>query len=228
MSNISKILKKDGLREAEKITGKSYKEDAVTEFIGISKHLKNVKDRKETLETLGDTTFNSNLEDYLAIVKDIGFKVVHKDSFIKDDCKRHQYIMWHDSGMLLNFDTFNFTTIPEETINSASLYLNFKSSKDVCFYSKYGFSFSVSYNDNNVQYIDCDAREALRHKVDAFLSNGEVLKQWQGTMCFSLCNHGERENKIGDYGTWIKKLNKEKISKFPKNVQKSILSGLVK
>lgn len=219
-TGIAAVIGNDSLAQAEKLTGKSYKEDGETMRLGMAKHILNTERAERVLKENNDTTFSCTLSTYLKVVKDIGFKELLVEPFEKDNCKRHMYVMWHDDGILLQFDTFNWEHRPEESINSSSLYLNFKNTTDICFYNDAGFSFSCSYKDG-IEIINCDGREAIRHKVSMFKNNGEIIKPWVDSMMFSITHHGENRGDE-DYGEWSKRVTQNRVDKFPEYVKNII------
>lgn len=85
------ILDFDGLAEAEKITGKSYKTDIYTQSLGMKMMLDNNKKKKDLLESQNDSTFLTTEEDYLRIVESIGFIYLLVEPFILCGMKNTQY-----------------------------------------------------------------------------------------------------------------------------------------
>jgi len=111
---IKKILDIDPLSEAEKITGKSYKEDEQTSNLGFLNHILVNEQKRKILKEAGDTQFSNTIEDYLRIVTGFGFEVIYQESFTSthknDDGKyptEQLYVLYHYKyGILLQFDTF--------------------------------------------------------------------------------------------------------------------------
>jgi len=111
-TRIGKLLETDPLSEAEKLTGKSYKEDKVTESLGFLMML-SIKEEKENLLTsVDDTTFSETEGEYLRKVTDLGFELLLKETFIgrgygNTPTEEHFYIMFHrEYSILLSWDTF--------------------------------------------------------------------------------------------------------------------------
>ena len=117
---IDKGLKYDALSEAEKITGKSYKEDEMTQGIGFMNHMVHVKNMSELLSSVDDTMFCETEDEYLRKVSDFGFEVLLKDEFETDRGKERFYVMFHrEYSILLCWDTFTGSR------NSGNFYYNF-------------------------------------------------------------------------------------------------------
>src|SRR5690242_3485954 len=106
--SIGETLKQDPFLQAEKITGKSYKEDKQTEALSLFLHLQKVQDLDSLLSITNDTRFSNTIQNYLRICKDIGFDVVYQESFHSDKWNKDDilYVLYHKDGILLKFDTF--------------------------------------------------------------------------------------------------------------------------
>jgi len=133
---IREVLNFDGLHEAEKITGKSYKVDKMTESLGFMKHVQNGQIKKELLESLGDSTFSNTEENYLKIVQSIGFESELIEPFINGDgIEERLHIMWNkEHSILLVFDTHTWgddgswarsgNEVPPPNVNGGNFYYN--------------------------------------------------------------------------------------------------------
>jgi len=131
---IREVLNFDGLHEAEKLTGKSYKDDKLTEALGFLHHIENSKRKRELLESLGDSGFSNTEEDYLEIVKSIGFESALIEPFINDDgIEERLHIMWNkEHSILLVFDTHTWgddgswaksgQEVPPPNVNGGNFY----------------------------------------------------------------------------------------------------------
>ncbi len=107
--DIKKVLALDPLAEAEKFTGKSYKEDQGTSDLGMLMHLGHVRKKENLLKSIGDTTFSMSVIDYLKVVTEFGFKELLVEDFYSKKHNTHEklYVMYHyELGILLKFDTF--------------------------------------------------------------------------------------------------------------------------
>lgn len=113
-NEIDEALDFDGLAEAEKFTGKSYKDDEGTSALGLFATLSNNERKRKLLSSLDDTVFSETEEEYLRKVTDFGFEVIHKESFMgktyfddEEAVEERQYIMFHRKySILLVWDTY--------------------------------------------------------------------------------------------------------------------------
>ena len=112
MEDLKKLLDFDSLAEAEKITGKSYKESDVTSALGMLLMWDNTKEKNEILSTQDDTLFSETESEYLRKVTDFGFEILLKDPFKStgwndEEIEEHFYVMFHrEYSILLAWDTF--------------------------------------------------------------------------------------------------------------------------
>ena len=105
---IKQALEFDALAQAEKITGKSYKDDKETGSLGFMMHIEHVQKKNMLMEETGDTKFSETEQDYLQKVESFGFETVLLIPFTtKDGRDEHFYIMWHEEySILLKWDTY--------------------------------------------------------------------------------------------------------------------------
>lgn len=230
--DLKKSLRFDSLSEAEKITGKSYKEDESTVRLGMALMLENNKIKNALLEESGDTKFTNSVEDYLSIAKSIGFEVVLIEPFTsKDGIEENLYILWNkELGILLKFDSFTFgddgswakagKEVPPPGVNGGNFYYNiklkpYKERESRCT-SGGGF-----YNDGN-DYTDIwigshDCREGLKHHINLLKENGEFLPNWVERPFLWLLNYCDTKGEY-DYNA----INQERITKLPQHVIEAI------
>ena len=136
-----KILNFDSLAEAEKITGKSYKEDEDTSMLGMLMHMKMSEEKKRLLIGSNDTHFGMTEAEALQIFKMNGFKIVLQDPFInEDDIEERFYVLFdYENSILLSFDTHTWgddgswaksgKTVPPPSFNGGNVYFNYASQK---------------------------------------------------------------------------------------------------
>lgn len=128
---IDDAMKTDPLWEAEKkmskVLGKnvSYKDEgAVGKIItgmGFRGMLQLSQTKRELAAMNRDTHFSSKLNDYLAVVEDLGFKLMLKLEIPKYGYREtdHQYIYATDDGLVLCFDSYR-----GDVVNGGSVYFN--------------------------------------------------------------------------------------------------------
>lgn len=120
--DIEEALKFDSLSEAEKITGKSYKESEFTTMIGLAMQIENSKKKEILMDATDDTKFSETRQEYLRKVMDFGFEIIYEEDYISDSkndgslkgvpvdengyFKEKLYCLWHNEySILLVFDT---------------------------------------------------------------------------------------------------------------------------
>lgn len=208
---LAAMLRSDAFSEAERITGKSYKTDAITESIGVWLQMRKSEQNERALRDADDTVFVSTVDDYLRIAEKEGFSVVLKDDFTTGRGADSLYILWHDDGILLVFDTYG------KHVNGGRFYYNIAlrpgkiphdalSSGGVVFTGEDGTRLWSGYHD---------CREALRLHLRRLRSVGSFLREWSGVPFLWLKHHGEKER---DYST----ANAERIARLPERVRNAI------
>lgn len=121
------LMKQDPLSDAEKITGKSYKEDEGTEAIGMLLHLEKNAALTALLKQAGDTTWGMSVLEYIEVITKFGFQQVYIEPFVCDNRKESLYIFFHvELSILLSFDTFNGSSV-----NSGHFYYNWSPNMDL-------------------------------------------------------------------------------------------------
>lgn len=170
-----KLINTDSLAEAEKITGKSYKEDETTNFIGLALQIEKNNKLKEILNSLDDTTFSNTESDYIRKITNFGFESALELPFINDnDITERLHIFFHPRlAILLIFDTFTWhddgswakagKSVPPPFVNGGSFYYNWSPKQSLKNYHNFTSSGHFIYNrndrfatmyDNNFNQID--------------------------------------------------------------------------
>lgn len=152
--DLEKMLKTDPLREAEEVTGKSYKEDEKTEKLGFALHMLHADSKRAALMSRGDSHYGISLGEYLRIVTEIGFEPALELPFYSNSSEQEEklYIMWHNDGILLVFDTFR------GMLNGGKFYYNCEIQNDEFFKA----TSSGHCARENVWAGDHDCREAIK------------------------------------------------------------------
>lgn len=214
---LEKLLKYDGLAEAEKDTGSSYKESPFTREMGLQNHLEHVVKKEEALLAADDTILNNDLGRYLEIAEDIGFRPVLEVPFVghpvgsEKTYKERLFVLWRD-GILLVFDTYL-----EERVNGGNFYYNWapKDIKEAFHYTSTG---GYDQRDPWIWSGHHDCREALRFHIRRLEENGQILPVWEKQPFMWLLHYMDRKTKDYDYQA----INKARISKLPKEIQAAI------
>lgn len=188
MGRIDDLLRFDALDTAERVTGKSYKEDASTMGLGVMLQMSNEKEKRILLEGNDDTTFTNTVENYIRILRDIGFEEVKQYHFEgRDGYQEILYIFWDAKrGILLRFDTYK-----EDQVNSAKMYYNWlpHDETNAPWHIRGGGHYV-----NDVWIGDKDAREALRHVIHKHEEYGSFVLPWVAGPRFYLVGYNEFVN----------------------------------
>jgi hypothetical protein len=195
--NLDAMLKFDAFQAAEELTGKSYKDDDQTAMVGIALATRHSRTCEEALTKLGDTPFSCPTDTYLRIVQEEGFKVIHKREHTvrsqnDPECQETHYLLWHEDGLLLSFDTYHGHR------NSASVYFNWLSNdKSKSFPGGVSGGMAPPAGLNRMAVPDnmlvfsghMDAREAIRYELSSLRKRGKFFKTWQYMDCCYLMAH---------------------------------------
>lgn len=131
-----KLLELDPLAEAEKLTGKSYKNDKETSNLGFLLQIQKSKETNKLLTELDDTLFSNTEKDYLRKMKGFGFDEVLKLPFVNEKgITERFYVLFHRNlGILLTFDTYTWgddgswakagEEVPHPGVNGGNFYYN--------------------------------------------------------------------------------------------------------
>jgi hypothetical protein len=195
MSNIKKEQNFDSLSEAEKITGKSYKEDETTSWLGLAMHLDHVKRMESLMNSTNDTKFSEKTENYISKVTEFGFEEVYRESFIDikwDNKQECFYVFWHkEYSILLCFDTFKgnrnggnfyYNWIPNDRsqygVTSSGGYKTFDMKPDL--------SGELLYDEEKPKFNDYvweefkDKDKEYQLRLNAFRKENGLLSIWSG------------------------------------------------
>jgi hypothetical protein len=242
---LRKVLDVDPLLEAEKITGKSYKNDQRTEMLGFAIMQRHSQQKNEILRGVDDTLLTNDLDRYVRIIEDMGFERVLEEDFINcrsaavigdKDMTEKFFIYAHRDGLLLKFDTFTWSHKPDEVhVNGGQVFYNWKNRGEEGRYCRssghYVFPKTEAGGNNyDAEPIcwsgDHDCREALRYNIDALRKYGNFLPQWVDCPFMYLSHFGEsRENEKGEFANRMRIYEAktiERIAKLPEWVRQMI------
>lgn len=227
---LDELLNFDSLKEAEKISGKSYKKDVDTGKLGLGLMWANSEIKNVLLDKLGDSKFSNDAESYLEIVQSIGFEIVLQESFQRDDIVDQFYILWNDEySILMKFDTFTWgddgswakagKEVPPPSVSSSTIYYNWKPTDwEKSFHLTSSGGMRKDENDEKVWVGDNSGVEAIKHKVSGLVDNGTFLKKWIERPFLWLLNSADSDVEGYDYDA----INEERIAKLPKHVRDAI------
>lgn len=142
-NKIKKLQSEDPLLIAEKITGKSYKEDERTSMLGMALHIQKGEVMEKLMDAADDTKFSETTEEYIRKITDFGFVKLYQEEFLAkgwgdgEVIGERLYIFWHEKySILLSFDTFRGSR------NGGKMYYNW-SPNDI--YDRYSYTSSGSF-----------------------------------------------------------------------------------
>lgn len=203
------ILRFDSLDAAEKITGKSYKDDKETAALGLLLAMAHNESKKRLLSESCDTYMGQPIDKYLAVVRDIGFKDGVEQSFpgSSDRCVEKYFLMWHPDGILLSFDTYN-----GDLVNGGSVYYNWAPDVDDWFkYTSSGRGDTIG--GRFVWFGYHDAREALKYNLQVLRDHGRFLNPW--VTCGSLFLGSYQDHKENSDTSKYESLNLAYLQRLP-------------
>jgi len=216
MSNkeLHSVLSIDPIAVAEQLTGASYKDDKATLGLGVLMHIGHSARKSAMLEECDDTTFSHDLDQYLRIIGEEGFKKILELDFTKRGTAEKFFVFYHyENGILLSFDTYG-----GYSVSDGRFCYNIKLNVEPKYFSGCTSSGGYTKHDGEmiwVGYHDC--REALRYHIAVLRENGTFVKNWIKQPFLWLLHHGDTDGEY-DYNA----INAERIAMFPEEIQKSI------
>ena len=244
---VQKALDTDPLLEAEKVTGRSYKDDKTTEALGVLMFLQHNKDKDALLELSGDTTFRNKATRYLEIAKSLGFEIIHQIPFVgrafdfivgSEPTQEMQYFLYK-RGCILEFDTL-FCSIDNATmVNSSNLYYCWKPKLGQDEYYKRCEEEQVhptesgcwhKVGDDMIWAGDHDGREGLKFHVQQLEDFGDFVYPWPVRPFFNFCTwqdwrdteHIQKEKGFDARYNVTDKITADKLAQLPQEVRDMI------
>jgi hypothetical protein len=106
---IDDLLHEDALMNAEKITGKSYKEDEATMHLGFLMHMMKGQEKKAALKSRGDTYYTQNFYEHCALVEGYGFEMVYEETYQNDGGypETLRYYCHREKALFYDVHTYN-------------------------------------------------------------------------------------------------------------------------
>jgi hypothetical protein len=213
---IAKALTFDALAEAEKVTGKSYKEDKTTESSGLFFDIYNGERKARLMDLTNDTKFSETEDDYLKKAEEAGFEVVLKIPFTtKDGIVERFYVMFHYKySILLKWDTYTCgddgswakagKKVPPASRNGGSFYYNWSPKKEAF---KHGCTSSGGFvgNGDKSNYYSCSFNsdfephllpKSLRDKQPKWCDNGYKIFKKEQDKWFKECDDYFKDKEV--------------------------------
>lgn len=224
---LDKMLKLDSLSEAEKLTGKSYKGDDSTVALGMVIMMAHSAKKEDALKEAEDSAFRNTVIDYIRIIKSIGFAQVLKDSFVNEDgVTEHLYVFWnYKYSVMIHFDSYTYgddgswaksgKEVPPPSVNSCKMLYNWIPRDGI---KSHDLTSSGGFNEG-IWVGDHDGREAIKHKFNGLLENGEFVTDWIEAPFLWLLSY--MEPKIEGYN--YEEITQDRISRLPERIRECIL-----
>jgi len=205
---IAKLLRTDPLVEAERLSGKSYKDDPDTLHVGMALAMLHGAHKETVLRESGDSYMNMQFDDAVELFAALGFTEVYRETFVGRRVDETYLILWHPEGLLATCESFDGTHR-----NSAKVYYNYRPNDE---YPDWGLTSSGRMH-GGVWVGDHDAREGIRHNLDAMRAAGRFVSVWSERPFLWLLNYTETDGE-SDHEA----LNEAKIAALPETVRSSI------
>lgn len=118
----SDILNMDPLLAAEKLTGKSYKEDRETSLLGLFINQMKNKVVEGIRREDKDTYYRIKWDEFKKLIVERGFTIDFQKRFTDDDGRKPEEIIAHRGFVLLHATSFLWSHSGEETLNGGHIY----------------------------------------------------------------------------------------------------------
>lgn len=237
-TEFDKILNFDPLYEAEKITGKSYKEDPGTEGLGLLLLQESAQRKQEELALRGDFYRNIPFTEAVDVAKDAGFEPVWAHSGISHYGNPQKTIMFWSDGILLKINSY------EDRLNSAYIYFNWRpfSGKSDEFGPIFSFPISGGMQHKGEGFDDIEGDpwvfvgnihvlEGFKHYVEKLRASGEVLTEWYITDDLLGVRVGDETKERPKVKSWAshrettKKIIRKRVAEFSEPARSAIQAG---
>lgn len=177
--DLQRLLETDPLIEAEKITGREYKEDRGTSDLGMMLAGVHGEAKERALRAVDDTTFEMSWAGTMRIFFDLGFSTVHSHRFPGHGVTETFVVLWRPDGVLAKAETYNGVRR-----NTADVYYNWRPTTEegqdhyLRLTSSGGYHHESYDRGDKIWIGSHDVREAMRHKLGRLEEHGEFLPIW--------------------------------------------------
>ena len=237
---ILKVLSYDSLHEAERLTGKSYKEDAATVGLGMALAVSGNRRKKELLEFARDTYWGITPGAALKRLVEEGF-VIHASDEFSGTADHHAgqidrwYILYDKRrGLLVWMETYGSKVEPQSAINSIALYFNWKrANKEIdfpphCSWAYYGPQGEDAMDpnipsDQLVLVGSYDGREGLFNLIDWLEANGTFVTPWAKSPFLWFLTYADPEVKGYDHEA----ITAARLALLPAGIRSKLARGQV-
>ncbi len=217
---IDEGLEFDPIAEAERITGRSYKEDASVTALGVLIGMQHREKVDAELFLNRDTnSYQQTCDEFCATVEDVGFQKVLEDPFTDPHSGRPELLrIYWMPGFLAFFTSFHGRA------NDAKIYFDFVPNEDGEFnhraLNQCSHGGTKSFRDGGAPRFECsyDFRQGLRNKIEQLRKCGTIPEKWEDVPFLWLCDYAQTEEEGYDY----KAIANERISRLPEHVREMI------
>jgi hypothetical protein len=232
---LDEALNFDALATAEKVTGKSYKDDQNTADVGMGLFMAHNKAKEDLLIANDDTHFNIAYSEAERIIVSLGFRdalvVPFKDAEGRDEALRIMY----RRGVLLILESYR------DHANSIKIHFNLKPHNQNdhfpdrmsggCVGVKDGKAIESfgdkewANRDYKIYYGNVDARSGLRHIMQKLEQQGEFVTPWVKIPHLWMVTYAEAHHKSEDWQEASKnydQINKERLLQLPAEIWKEL------
>lgn len=207
---VADALSFDPLGAAERITGASYKDDATTSSLGFGMALAHNQHKEALLKKTADSYFSMSFAEQMDLFAGLGFDEVYRETFDGGHGTDTYVILWHPDGLLATCESYMGTHR-----NTAKVHYNYRHQSGG--YPGYRLISSGRLEDD-VWIGDHDAREGIRHNLDAMRAEGTFLAAWVERPFLSLLNYAEYKGGRPQFEA----IREAKIAALPEHVRKAI------
>lgn len=222
MSKLSDLMKVDPLADAEKITGKSYKDDEGTSALGFLLHLGHVDEVKAAAVAENDTHYGASFAYALAVYRDLGFDMVLADEVVAEgDLTERYVVLWHPDGILGTLESYG-----GDGMNSAKIYYNVEADEALPWNVTSSGRYAIHEDGRKVWSGDHDGRTGLRASINGLREHGKFLSEWVDRPHLWLICYPESKAHDGlgwSEGAQVRKgITQERIDRLPEHVRMAI------
>lgn len=215
---MSDILDFDPFAAAEKITGESYKDSALTKELGMALLAEHSAQKAEVLSGEDDTHFRMTFADLRRIYDELGFQVIHEHEFVGsyNGVREAFLVLWRD-GVLATAESYS-----GDRVNTTSLYYNWRANDEESAVRLRSSGRFVTEALDRGEYIDIgnrQVREGLRRTIKDMDANGTFLNPWIETPHLWFVDYSQSRN---DYDYDSTRIRRQVMSTFPQEIQDAI------
>lgn len=121
---IKAVLAYDGLADAERLTGASYKDDEATMALGMFLHMGSADMKRSLMRETHDTHHSMDWHYARSVIADLGFTIGHVGVFAGTNGQQEQFILAHSPRGLIFAESYNWPG--RSSTNSLRFYFNFR------------------------------------------------------------------------------------------------------